>query len=64
MGIIQFTPNHVRQRMIRLERQFEHYEAQHLLLKERLETNRQDWFRAVREYEALERQLKRQQAQG
>lgn len=64
MGIIQFSQNHVRQRMARLERAFEQYEVQHLLLKGRMEANRQAWRSAVKEYESLERQLKRQQAQG
>ena len=64
MSVIQFNPNQVRQRMARLESQLEQYEAQHLLLKERIEENRQVWGSAVKEYEDLERQLKRQQAQG
>jgi len=64
MSVIQFNPNQVRQRMARLESLLEQYEAQHLLLKERIEENRQAWGSAVKEYEDLERQLKRQQSQG
>lgn len=64
MSVIQFNPNQVRQRMARLESLLERYEAQHLLLKERIEENRQAWWEAVKEYEGLERQLKRLQSQG
>lgn len=64
MSVIQFNPNQVRQRMARLESLLEQYEAQHLLLKERIEENRRAWWEAVKEYEVLERQLKRQQSQG
>lgn len=64
MSVIQFNPNQVRQRMARLESQLEQYEAQHLLLKERIEENRRAWGSAVKKYEVLERQLKRLQSQG
>ncbi len=64
MSVIQFNPNQVRQRMARLESLLEQYEAQHLLLKERIEENRRAWWEAVKEYEVLERQLKRLQSQG
>lgn len=50
--------------MARLESLLEQYEAQHLLLKERIEENRRAWWEAVKEYEVLERQLKRLQSQG
>lgn len=59
MSVIQFNPNQVRQRMARLESQLEQYEAQHLLLKERIEENRQAWWEAVKEYEGLERQTRK-----
>lgn len=50
--------------MARLESLLEQYEAQHLLLKERIEENRRAWGSTVKEYEVLERQLKRLQSQG
>lgn len=62
MSVIQFNPNQVRQRMARLESLLEQYEAQHLLLKERIEKNRQAWWEAVKEYEGLERELELLQA--
>lgn len=57
MSVIQFNPNQVRQRMARLESQLEQYEAQHLLLKKRIEENRQAWWEVVKEYEGLGREL-------
>lgn len=57
MSVIQFNPNQVRRRMARLESQLEQYEAQHLLLKERIEENRQAWWEVVKEYEGLGREL-------
>ena len=62
MSVIQFNPNQVRQRMARLESLLERYEAQHLLLKEHIEENRQAWWEAVKEYEGLERELELLQA--
>lgn len=59
MSVIQFNPNQVRQRMARLESLLEQYEAQHLLLKERIEENRRAWWEAVKEYEVLERQIRK-----
>ena len=54
-----FSPEqHLRKKLELLGEKLDQHYQQHLLLRARLEENRKSWFRAVREYEDLERKIK------
>ena len=58
MNQVHSLTQHKLGKLKKLGEKLDQHLQQHLLLKERLEANRQAWHAVVKEYEALERELK------